>query len=283
MRGGSQACLVEAEDGCSYVAKFAGNPQGSRTLINEWIATRLMQRLSICTPPLRVLELPERLLASGDFNFQTNSRSIPVEGAFHLGSLCPVNPSQTAIFDFLPQKLLSKVTNLSDFGLAFVLDKWLHQTDKRQAIFVRQDIPGQGLGFRAHLIDHGMAFSGSRWELADIPLHGLCMDRQIYSMIDMPLLIEQALSRLESITDADIYAIAETVPSAWFADEDFEALAKLLSSLLKRRNTLGLLLARHWAQLSPTIPIGRTIQPHPKTVILPRTLGRLASFSNAYQ
>jgi hypothetical protein len=242
-----------------------------------------MQRVGICVPPLRVLQLPEQLQASGNFYFQTDSRIVPVQGAFHLGSLCPVNPSQTAVFDFMPRKLLSKVTNLSDFGLAFVLDKWLHQTDKRQAIFVRDDVPGQGLGFRAHLIDHGMAFDGSRWELADMTLHGLCMDRQIYSMIDMPLLIEQALSRLDSIKEADIYAIAETVPSAWFADGDDKALAKLLSSLLKRRTALRALLARHWAQLSPIIPIGRTMEGDPKTLTLPGTLGSWASFSNAYQ
>jgi hypothetical protein len=39
MCGGSQAQLVQGDDGHSYVCKFVGNPQGTRTLINEWIAT----------------------------------------------------------------------------------------------------------------------------------------------------------------------------------------------------------------------------------------------------
>jgi hypothetical protein len=50
-----------------------------------------------------------------------------------LGSECPVNPENTAIFDFLPAKLLPQVVNLPDFAKAFVLDKWPYQTDRRQA------------------------------------------------------------------------------------------------------------------------------------------------------
>ena len=45
MRGGSQPFLVQGEDDRFYVAKFAGNPQGDRTLINEWAAHRVLQQL----------------------------------------------------------------------------------------------------------------------------------------------------------------------------------------------------------------------------------------------
>jgi hypothetical protein len=57
MRGRSQAYLVEGNDGRFYVAKFAGNPQGNRTLINEWITAHLLKRLDVSTPLLIVLRL----------------------------------------------------------------------------------------------------------------------------------------------------------------------------------------------------------------------------------
>jgi hypothetical protein len=60
MRGGSQPFLVEGEDGQFYVAKFTGNPQGNRTLINEWIAHRLFQQLGLSTPTLHLLRLSDR-------------------------------------------------------------------------------------------------------------------------------------------------------------------------------------------------------------------------------
>jgi hypothetical protein len=173
MAGASQAHLVEAEDGCLFVAKFAGNPQGNRTLINEWITGRLMNQIGICTPAICILHLPERLYCGGGLFFETGDKRMLVAETLHLGSQRPANPEQTAIFDFLPDKLLPQVVNLADFAKAFVLDRWLYQTDTRQAVFVRDQKTASVLGFRAYLIDHGMSFAGSQWELADAPIFGL--------------------------------------------------------------------------------------------------------------
>jgi hypothetical protein len=117
MRGGTQARLVEGADGRFYVAKFAGNPQGNRTLINEWITQFILSHLGISTPPLRILRLPEQL-RNEDLYFSVGNRRIPVEGEWHLGSLCPVNPETHVIFDFLPVKFLQNVSNLDDFASA---------------------------------------------------------------------------------------------------------------------------------------------------------------------
>src|SRR5690242_1767336 len=61
LRGGSQARLVEGEDGRFYACKFAGNPQGNRTLVNEWVTQSILALLDISTPSLCVLKLPDRL------------------------------------------------------------------------------------------------------------------------------------------------------------------------------------------------------------------------------
>jgi hypothetical protein len=77
MRGGSQAYLVEGNDGRFYVAKFAGNPQGNRTLINEWITTHLLERLDVSTPSLVLLRLNRQTRkAAESLCFQLGTRSI---------------------------------------------------------------------------------------------------------------------------------------------------------------------------------------------------------------
>ena len=235
MRGGSQARLVEGEDGRFYVAKFTGNPQGNRTLVNEWIAESIMSRLGICTPPLCVLGLPE-MLRNEELCFSIGDKKIPVEGAWHLGSLCPVNPETKLIFDFLPQRLLENVINLNDFAKTFVADRWLYQTDQRQAVFVRdRGLAGGQIRFRAHFIDHGLTFSGSSWKLREAALHGLYLDRGVYSFINMPEICEQAVSQIESLTEDQVFSASVTLPSSWLSGDDKEELNRLLERLCQNR------------------------------------------------
>jgi hypothetical protein len=185
--------------------------------------------------------------------FQAGDKRIPITETLHLGSQCPVNPQTTAIFDFLPEKLLPQVVNLADFARAFVLDKWLYQTDKRQAIFVRDQKTASVLGFRAYLIDHGMSFAGSQWELADTPTFGLCIQPAIYSTVDVQSFYEQALSRIEKITIGALYAAAEGVPSAWFSPGDYECLANLFVRLQIRKTNLRPLVSRHLGTVTDSL------------------------------
>src|SRR5579885_1002770 len=152
MRGGSQAYLVEGDDGRYYVAKFAKNPQGNRTLVNECIASRLFQQFGISTPPIRLLHLSRTVQQAASLHFSIGKKNVAVSSGIHFGSQCPVNPNTTAIYDFLPRNLLANVENLEDFSKAFVLDKLLGNTDTRQAIFVRSSSRNGKATFRAWLI-----------------------------------------------------------------------------------------------------------------------------------
>jgi hypothetical protein len=245
MRGGSQAFLVEGEDDQFYIAKFSGNPQGNRTLINEWITHRLFLQLGSSTPALRVLKFTPETKQIERLYFQIGSRYVQIEGMFHLGSQCPANPTTTAIYDFLPRTLLSKVVNLADFGTAFVVDRWLAQTDSRQAIFVRERASSNNPKLRLYLIDHGMSFAGTQWETPDSPLYGLYIDRSVYSIVDMNAACEEALSRIHTLSETDLYAAAEDIPSCWFSESDYDTLAKLFAVLERRRNRLQSIVSRH--------------------------------------
>jgi hypothetical protein len=245
MRGGSQAFLVEGEDSNFYVAKFAGNPQGNRTLINEWITHHLFQQLGSSAPSLRVLRLTEDTKGTESLQFLVGSHRTPIQGVLHLGSQCPVDPITTAIFDFLPSQLLPKVVNLTDLATAFVVDRWLGQTDDRQAIFIRDRTRGGDLEFRLYLIDNGMSFGGKLWQIGDSARYGLYMDRSVYSILNLKDGCEGALSTIDALPENELYAAAEDIPSCWFSDEDYDALAKLLALLNLNRSRLRPLVSRH--------------------------------------
>jgi len=243
MRGGSQARLVEGEDGRFYVAKFTGNPQGNRTLVNEWITQPIMTVLGISTPPVRLLRLPDSL-RDETLSFEVNNKKMRVEGEWHLGSLCPVNPETKIIFDFLPQRFLNNVSNLDDFAKVFVLDRWLYQLDQRQAIFVqeRSSQPGQRR-FRAYFVDHGMAFAGSAWDLREASGHGLYRDRNVYSLVDMSDVCNQTVSQIESLTEKEVFSPLKTLPESWLSPGSKSKLTRLLKKLLANRSGLRRLVA----------------------------------------
>jgi len=196
LRGGSQPLLVRAAGDDVYVAKCAGNPQGNRTLINEWIVTRLLKLLKLCAPEVHPLQIDTGLPGGDLLQFKMGQRTLPVHAGLHLGSRCPVDPAQAAIFDFLPRALLPKVVNLPDLIGAFAVDKWVGQTDSRQAIFTRERSLNRGAEFRAHLIDHGQSFAGSRWEFFDSPLQGLYYDRSIYARPNVEAECQQTVDRI---------------------------------------------------------------------------------------
>src|SRR5258708_40352699 len=61
MRGGAQGHLMRCEDGHYYVVKFRNNPQHERVLANEFLATRLAERVGLPVPAAEAVEVPSWL------------------------------------------------------------------------------------------------------------------------------------------------------------------------------------------------------------------------------
>ena len=239
MRGGSQAFLVKGQDGLFYVAKFTGNPQGTRTLINEWFTYQVFRQLGISTPPLRVLRLTRAVQAiSENLAFLLRNSRSAVEPGLHLGSQCPVNPETTAIFDFLPRRVLSQVAHPEDFAKALVLDLFLGQSDARQAIFVRERSGSAALSLRAYLIDHGCALGGNLWQFSDDQHSRLYFDKTIYTLFDLSAECEQTLHLVSALTTEQLYQLGTGVPPVWFSQNDKGDWTQLLGQLCARKNQL---------------------------------------------
>src|SRR5918993_349110 len=125
MRGGAQAHLIEADDGHYYVVKFRGNPQGRRILINEWFGATMLRYLGIaCAEPAIVDVGPEFLRDHPETAILLGGRVVPPEPGWHFGSRYPGHPDRVAVYDFIPDALLSKVENLHEFIGMLAFDKW---------------------------------------------------------------------------------------------------------------------------------------------------------------
>ena len=244
MRGGAQAHLVEADDGSYYVVKFTNNPQHRRILINEWLACAFLRYLQIHVPDTAVIELtPEFITASPELYLSIGSKQEPIPPGLHFGSRMAVHPERVAVFDFLPDKLLSKVENRVEFLGMLVFDKWVGNADSRQAVFFRAKgkkwTPLKGetpsrIGFFAQMIDHGFAFNGSNWQFQDSPIQGLYFRTSVYDEVRSLDSFQPWLDMVEHFPVEVIDSAWKEIPRDWM-DQDEEALEQLLEALLRRR------------------------------------------------
>ena len=238
MRGGSQAHLLAASDGNAYVVKFVNNPQHRRVLINEWIASAMLRHLGIQVPMTRVIEVSQQFLeANKEVHFQVADGRSPVTPGLHFASRCPGDQKLDAVFDFLPDKLLYRCTNLADFVGVFVFDKWLAQTDSRQAIFHNPRRTERLQHVEAQMVDNGDVFGGGKWRFDDSQLRAPYFRTQVYASVTGPDDFEPWLKRVRSFPRQIIDDTIRSIPIEWMQDDQGH-LQGLVDRLFERRGAL---------------------------------------------
>jgi hypothetical protein len=251
MRGGAQAHLLQCDDGHSYVVKFRNNPQHRRVLVNEWVASALLNHLGISTPPTAIVNVSsECLQANPEISIELGSRRQLVEPGLHFGSRYPGNPGKVMVYDFLPDTLLEKVINANEFLGVLAFDKWVGNADARQSIFVRAhkrqlSSLGEhalGAGFEARMIDHSYVFDGPHWKLLDSPLQGLYFRPNVYQKVRGLEDFQPWLDRVLYFPDEVVNVAQKQIPPEWLAD-DATALEAMLEKLMSRRNRVPDLIA----------------------------------------
>jgi hypothetical protein len=240
MRGGAQAHLLEADDGCWYVVKFRNNPQHPRILVNELLASVFLDYLKITVPQTALVEISAAFLAANpDVHFTLGTRRVDIQPGWHFGSRYPGDPNRLAVYDFLPDALLPQVVNLDEFRAILVFDKWVGNADGRQSVFYRAMVSENDRrrarpGFVARMIDHGFAFNGPNWDFPESPLQGLYARKLVYepvrSLDDFQPWLDQVMSFPEEVIDR----AWKRIPSDWIDGEE-DALEQLLERLFARR------------------------------------------------
>jgi hypothetical protein len=252
MRGGAQAHLIEGDDDCFYVVKFVNNPQHRRVLVNELVSSVFLRYLQISSPDIAMIAIsPEFLKENPQVSFELGTKSIAVSAGRQFGSKFPGDPAHLAVYDFLPDILLQKVNNLSDFLGCLVFDKWTGNADARQSIFFRarlRDWTGAEsthplkLGFVVLMIDHGFAFNGPHWDFPDSPLQGLYMRKLVYETVRSLDDFEPWLDQVRHFPEEVIDQALKQLPPEWL-EGDEEAFERLMEKLLRRRKRLDDLIA----------------------------------------
>ncbi len=245
MRGGTQAHLVQADDGGFYVVKFTNNPQGRRVLVNDAIGSALLRYLGIsAAEPVLMAVTAEFLLQNPNVSLQVGTRRVSVKPGLHFGSRYPGDPDRLAVFDLLPDPLLPAVENLEQFLGALVFDKWAANTDHRQAVFFRR---GHGSGesqptalmpFHALMIDQGLILNGQSWDFAAGPLHGLYLDRRVYEAARSLADFEPWFERVMHFPEAVIERLARGIPAEWLERNEAQ-LERVLEVLVRRRGRVA--------------------------------------------
>lgn len=241
MRGGAQSHLIEADDGSFYVVKFRNNPQHHRVLINESIGSVFLRYLQISAPEVAVIAVsPEFLRDNPEVSIQLGSRTAPVEPGWHFGSRYPGDPDRLAVYDFIPDALLSQVINLREFAAMLVFDKWTGNADGRQAVFFRSRLTqwtASGAptrpGFLAWMIDEGFLFNGPHWDFSDSPVQGLYHRPLVYESVAS---LDDFQPWLDQVANFPLHVVDEAyrgVPLQWLDGEE-DALEQLLEKLLRR-------------------------------------------------
>ena len=239
MRGGAQSHLMRCSDGNYYVVKFQNNPQHRRILVNEMLGTKLASLLGLPTTPVCVVHVSDVLIRlTPDLCIELPRQRLPCQPGPQFGSRFPGDPHKLALFDFLPDPLLTSVENLHDFAGMLVFDKWTCNTNGRQTLFYRKETekPERSAGtYYTVMIDQGFCFNAGEWNFPDAPLRGLYARNNVYGGVRGEESFAPWMERLERrVNERILGSTLEQIPSAWYED-DLDALRVLSEKLYNRR------------------------------------------------
>ena len=235
MRGESHSYLLGTSDSNFFVTKFSGGVGTERRLINEWVGSKLLSRIGLATPSVRIVEITDEFINGHHDKLSAHGLEPSSLRGLHFGSQFPGDPATSVVYDYLPDRFLAKVENLPDFIGTLLVDLWCGKASRRQAIFVKSP-PTVGL-FRALMIDNDEMLGGEAWRLEEAATPGLHLSLVPYAALAGVADLNPWLSKIESIPEQFFLSLASTVPEAWKKREDLP-LTALLRQLSLRRSSL---------------------------------------------
>ena len=232
MRGGAQGQLMLGADGHVYVVKFQNNPQHTRVLANELVATRLAAAVGLTVPEAELVDVSDWLIANTqELEMDFGQRRERCRAGLQFGSRFAGGMMPGQVVDYLPEEQLGEVKNLAEFAGMLALDKWTGNANGRQAVFVRKQRERR---YKAVFIDFGYCFHAGEWRFEDVPLRGVYYRNLVYREIRGWEAFEPWLSRLEGLSDEVVWATANEVPPEWYGG-DIGEMETLVEKLLRRR------------------------------------------------
>ncbi len=232
MRGGSQSHLMRASDGGYWIVKFQNNPQHTRVLANEFLASRIGRCLGLPMPEVQVIDVSDWLIQNTpELRIECAGHSVPCRSGLQLACRYVADPECDMVLDHMPESMAANIDNLETFSACLVLDKWTCNADGRQAVFTR---PSQYRRFRTTFIDQGYCFNAGEWNFPDMALRGVYYRNYVYRHAAGWDAFEPALSRAEQVELHQLWRCTWDMPKEWY-QEDSNGLRRLVATLHKRR------------------------------------------------
>jgi hypothetical protein len=224
-----------ASDGRLYVVKFQNNPQHTRVLANELLATRLGAAIGLTVPHCEVVEVTEWLIGNTpELNVAVKGGSERCRAGLQFGSQFAGGLMPGHLVDYLPEPQILEIRNVEEFAGILALDKWTCNVNGRQAVFQKTRRERR---YRATFIDQGYCFHGGEWRFVDAPLRGVFPHNSVYSGVYGWESFEPWLTRIETMDPGIAWEIAGGVPPEWYGG-DLAVIELLIEQLLARRARL---------------------------------------------
>jgi hypothetical protein len=235
MRGGAQGQLMLGADGRLYVVKFQNNPQHTRVLANEFLASRLAAAAGLSVPAVELVEVSSWLIDNTpDLEMDLGQARARCRPGLQFGSRFAGGLMPGQVADYLPEEQLLEVKNLAEFAGILALDKWTGNANGRQAVFTRRQRERR---YKAVFIDFGYCFHAGDWRFEDAPLRGVYPRNDVYRSICAWSSFEPWLSSMERMPAETVWAAASEIPPEWYGG-DLSEMEALVEKLLARRSRI---------------------------------------------
>ena len=231
MRGGAQSHMMRCSDGHYYVVKFQNNPQHTRVLANELLATRLAEQVGLSVPRTAIVDVSPWLIEhTAELRVEAAGASDAFRAGLQFGARYVVDPFEGQVFDFVPETAFERVRNLREFLGMLCMDKWTCNANGRQAVFWRRMRERR---YTVTFVDQGYCFNAGEWNFPDSPLRGVYARNDVYRGVRGWDDFEPWLSRIEEMAPEQVFAAGEGVPPEWYGE--WEQLERLLAEVVRRR------------------------------------------------
>ena len=235
MRGGAQGQLMLGADGHVYVVKFQNNPQHTRVLANELMASRLAAAAGLTVPATDLVEVSSWLIENTpELEIDLGRTRVRCQPGLHFGSRFAGGTMPGQVVDYLTDAELAELKNLGEFTGILALDKWTGNANGRQAVFARRQREKR---YKAVFIDFGYCFHAGEWRFEDAPLRGVYYRNDVYREITGWESFEPWLTRLETMPAETVWEAANLVPPEWYGG-DQRQIEALVEKLLARRSRI---------------------------------------------
>ncbi len=235
MRGGAQGQLMLGADGHVYVVKFQNNPQHTRVLANELMASRLAAAAGLTVPETDLVEVSSWLIENTpELEIDLGRTRARCQPGLQFGSRFAGGTMPGQVVDYLAEEQMAELKNLSEFAGILALDKWTGNANGRQAVFTRRQ---QEKRYKAVFIDFGYCFHAGEWRFEDAPLRGVYFRNDVYREVRGWESFEPWLTRIETMAAETVWEAANNVPPGWYGGDQAE-METLVEKLLKRRSRI---------------------------------------------